>query len=100
MPLHQPRSLVRRSDAPEHSEDVVRTREALQELVQTEGWKLFVMHTARSYQGEGYRGRMATALNKSGDNTDARVVHQTSLEILRLLQWPEEQLRQLTGDPE
>lgn len=97
--LHRPRSLVRHSDAP-RSEDIIKEREALQELVQTAGWRMFVAKATREYQGAGYHQKMGTALTDNNDNLKARVVHQTALEMMRLMQWPSDRLRELTGDKE
>jgi hypothetical protein len=95
--LHRPRTLsaVSRSDAP-RSAEATQIREALQELLQSEGWKVFLLHVAREYQGAGYHARMGTAL-KNADNLEARVVHQTALELARVCQWPEDHVRALSG---
>ena len=97
MALHRPRTLsaVPRSDAP-RSAEAAHVREALQELLQSEGWKLFVLHVAREYQGDGYRARMGSAL-KNADNLEARVVHQTTMELAKIFQWPQDQVQALGG---
>jgi hypothetical protein len=87
---------VSRSDAP-RSEDIVQEREALQELVQTNGWRLFVLRALREHEGVGYVARMGTALT-GNDPLAPKVVHQTSLELKRLLQWPEQRLAELNGE--
>jgi hypothetical protein len=94
--LHQARTLARpRSDAP-RSEDIVKEREALAELIRTEGWRMFLVRALREWEGAGYVSRMDAALNSS-DPTAAKVVHKTALELKRMLQWPEDRLREL-GD--
>jgi hypothetical protein len=57
---------------------------------------LFVLHVAHEYQGDGYRARMGTAL-KNTDNLEARVVHQTAMELAKLLQWPQDHVQALGG---
>jgi hypothetical protein len=101
MALHTPRVLNRRSvpaGEPHSSDDVIKLREALYELVNSDGWNRFVLHALDNYQGDGYRLKMAAALSKSGDNSDARVVHQACLEVVRLLQWPNDKLAELSGE--
>ena len=95
--LHQPRSLVRRSDV-RHNEDIVKEREALQELVGTVGWRMFIAKATRDYQGESYHAQMGRAFESGTDNLEARVVHRTAIEVLRLLAWPTNRLRELSGD--
>ncbi len=81
------------------SVDSTRIREALEEMVRTEGWRIFQAHAIREWKGEGFHSRIGTAL-KSPDPLAAKVVHETSLSIFRLLQWPADQIVDLKGDPE
>lgn len=78
------------------SGDDTKRREALEELIGTEGWRIYTAHCAREWAGQGYVTRMRTALG-SGDIVDSRVVDRTALEIVRLLQWPQDQVGSLKG---
>lgn len=75
------------------SADVTSRREALQELVQTPGWGLFVQHVLQEWQNVGYVQRMGAALAK--DDIEPKVVHRTAQEMLRLLQWPADEIAAL-----
>lgn len=75
--------------------DISKKREALEELIRTPGWQYFVAHTLSEWQGRGYVVRMGTALQK--DAVAPQVVHQTALEMVRLLEWPANQVRELKG---
>lgn len=68
-------------------------REALEELVQTPGWGLFVRHVQEEFSGAGYMTRMGLALD-GPDPLAPKVLHKTAQEMLRLIAWPESQLRQ------
>lgn len=78
--------------------EIVAKREALEELVRTEGWQYFVAHTLNEWKGEGYVARMGTAL-AADDRIHPQVVHRTAMEMVRLLEWPNEQIRELKGVP-
>ena len=78
------------------SRELVKKREALQELLQTEGWHYFVRHVLNECRGDGYVSRMGTAL-LSNDPVAAKVVHQSMQEVLRLLDWPKNQVQDLKG---
>lgn len=75
--------------------DATKRREALEELMQSEGWQVFRGHVLAEWQGKGYVNRMGLALAK--DPTAPQVVHGTALEIVRLLEWPGTQVRDLKG---
>jgi hypothetical protein len=82
---------------PETADEVVRQREALEELVGTEGWRIFVAHVRREWEGPGYRSRMAAALGLAGGTIEPTVIHRTSTELLRVIQWPTDQIAELKG---
>jgi hypothetical protein len=82
---------------PDNVSEVVRTREALEELVKSEGWRIFVTYTASQFQGRGYVTRMKGALGSTEPGLNAKVVDKTADEIVRLLQWPHDQVNELKG---
>lgn len=92
--LNRPHVQLR--EEPETTNEVVREREALEELIQTPGWRIFLAHAAQEWEGRGYRQRIKTAL-ASMDPLSARVVDRTADEIFRLLKWPEAQINDLKG---
>lgn len=75
------------------SADVVRTREALEEMVATDGWRIFHTYVTREWEGVGYKARMRAALAK--DDIEPKVIDRVSDELLRLLQWPTDTLAEL-----
>lgn len=79
------------------TQDVAAKREALEELIQTDGWRYFVSHIAAEWQGNGYVARMRTALSKN-DLLEPKVVDRAAQEISRLIQWPIDQVRELKGN--
>lgn len=87
------------SQADESRQDVTRRREALEELIRSEGWQVFVAYARREWEGVGYKQRMGVALS-GPDPEAAKVTHRASLEIMRLLQWPKDQVDTLKGDSE
>lgn len=82
-------------EQPDRVADVVQKREALEDLLTSEGWQYLLSHVAHEWEGSGYKARMRQAL--SNDITDAKVVDRTAQEIFRLLQWPSDQVRDLKG---
>ena len=76
--------------------DVVSKREALEELLQTPGWELFRQYIHSECRGIGYANQMGTALTTK-DPIEPHVVHRTALKVLRLLEWPANQVRELKG---
>lgn len=81
------------------STDVVNRREALEELIKSDGWKYFLAHVGHEWQGLGYMQRMRTALTKDfgADSIEPKVVDRTAQEVIKLLQWPSDQVRDLKG---
>jgi hypothetical protein len=70
-------------------------REALEDLLRSEGWRIFLERVYQEWQGPGYFARMGTAL-KAADPLEAKVVHKTSLEVTGMLQWPKARLAELS----
>jgi hypothetical protein len=84
----QPRSL-----------EIVKEREALEELIGSRGFQIFLRHAYHEWRGEGFHARMTVAFGKP-DGVEPRVMHKASLEILRLLQWPRDRVTELKGHVE
>ena len=84
-----------RQDAP-RSADLTKIREDLEELLGTRGWEIFKAHVLNEYRGAGYVARMGTAL-ATKDTVEPQVVHRTALEMVRLLDWPTNKVRDLKG---
>lgn len=74
-------------------------REVLEELLRSEGWKIFVRRVADEWRGDGYFARMGTAV-ASPDPMVAKVVHAVSLEVERVIQWPKTRVEHLGGKVE
>ncbi len=73
-----------------------REREALEELVQTEGWRFFERHLREKWTGPGFLARLGSAFDP--DPQAAKVLYLTAGEVLHEMQWPEYRLRELVGD--
>jgi hypothetical protein len=67
----------------------VERREALEELLGTPGWAIFVQHVLNEWQGQGLIHRLSA-------NFDP-VLLRTGQELVRVLQWPTDQVRDLKG---
>jgi hypothetical protein len=78
------------------SEDATREREALEDLLKSDGWAVFQRRVLAEWAGEGYFSRMGAAV-QSDDPLAAKVVHRVSLEIQRGLQWPVDRVKALRG---
>lgn len=85
---------------PDSVVSVVREREALEELLKTDGWRTFVSHATKEFRGIGFVHRMKTALKTADPGFEARVVDRVADEVLRLLAWPESQVNELKGQVE
>jgi hypothetical protein len=85
--------------SPASTKEVTEHREALQELIHSEGWAIFCAYARREWEGKGYKSRMAVALEQP-DPLGPKVVHRASMEIVRLLQWPSDQVESLKGEVE
>lgn len=79
------------------TDELVHEREALEELIQSDGWRYFKNRTMEETSGKGYVARMQTALTSS-DIVAAQVVHRTMLEVQRMLQWVPNRINELHGD--
>lgn len=73
-------------------------RECLEELIQSDGWRMFLAYVAEECQGLGYVRRIGLAFEKGG--IEPQVAHRVAQEIVRFVQWPEQQLRDMKGDAE
>lgn len=73
--------------------DPVNEREALQELVASEGWKFVVAKLRLEYQGAGYFQRMQTALEKG--SKEARVLNETAKAVLAFITYPQMRINDL-----
>lgn len=78
------------------SEDVAHEREVLEELLHSEGWIVFVRRVQAEWRGDGYFARMGIAL-KSDDPLAPKVIHNTSIEVERMIQWPLDRVKALKG---
>ena len=87
---------VRLDVSPRSSNSIVREREALEELVKTEGWSIFLQHCTTEFKGGGYFARMGAAIN-TNDPLAPKVLHRAALEIERLANWPMQRLLELQG---
>jgi hypothetical protein len=81
------------------AEAITREREALEVLIQSEGWQYFTAHLTHEWKGPGFVERLGMAF-ASGDPLDAKVLYKASLEGSRMINWPEARIRQLKGDTE
>ena len=84
------------SALPVSSNQVVREREALEELLKTEGWQVFLRHCTDEWKGDGFFQQIGISL-RSNNAVDPAVVHRTALAVERLLQWPVNRLNELQG---
>lgn len=81
---------------PLRSNDLLKEREALEQLLASDGWRVFVRHISREWYGEGYYARMAAVLG--GDSlVDAKAIHLTSLQMKAALDWPKQRVIELDG---
>lgn len=77
------------------SEDIAHEREVLEDLLRSEGWRVFVRHVANEWKGTGYYTRMNTVL-KSPKPEEAILVHQCSEAIITAVMWPDRRIAELT----
>lgn len=76
------------------SDEQIAEREALEELIRTPGWQVYVRAVGREWRGSGYYARMNTVL-KSNNPAEAMVVHRCAEEIVTSLLWPERRIAEL-----
>ncbi len=79
------------------SDDTAKEREALEDLIRSEGWTVFVRHVAKEWKGGGYYARMNTVL-KSASPAEAMVVHRCSEEVITIVTWPDRRIAELIGE--
>lgn len=75
--------------------ELVHEREALEELIHSEGWREYVRHVTHEWTGEGFFARMSTAFGTGVE--EAKIVHRVALELQRSLVWPRERVHELKG---
>jgi hypothetical protein len=80
---------------PTTAEQAAHEREVLEDLVKSEGWRIYVRRCESELKGEGFFARITTALAKN-DPVEPRVVHRTALELAGMLQWPQKRIEELT----
>lgn len=80
---------------PHRSEELSREREALEELLKSDGWIIFAKRVFVEWSGIGYHARMGEALKKPDPAMEAKAVHYTSDQMARMLQWPTDRLNKL-----
>lgn len=79
--------------------ELVHEREQLEEMLQSDGWRIFVRRCADEWRGDGFHKRIGVAVN-SGDAFAPKVAYAVSLEIERMLQWPVDRVKSLKGHTE
>ena len=72
-----------------------KTREALQELVGSDGWQLFRLHVEYEWRGPWFFDLMNAAINA---DMDPLVVMRTAIAVRQAVAWPEEMIRELKGE--
>lgn len=77
-----------------NSAEVSAEREALEDLLKSEGWAVFAHRVEAEWTAAGYFARMSTAL-ASDDPLAPKLIHRTALEMMRMLQWPGDRLAML-----
>lgn len=85
--------------SPVSSEALIEEREALNALLQSDGWKYFKAKVLTEMQGEGYWQRMGTAV-QDPTGVAAKVQHLTSIEVLNMLNYPANRVLELKGQVE
>lgn len=79
------------------SDDITAEREALEDLIGSKGWEIFVRYVAREWKGGGYYARMNSVL-KSNKPEEAILIHRTSEEVLTVVTWPDRRVTDLRGE--
>lgn len=82
------------------SPELAHEREVLEDMLRSEGWRVFVQRVADEWKGDGYHARMGAALQDTADPLSPRVIHRTSIEMERMCQWPVTRVRDLKGSAE
>lgn len=84
---------------PRNSNELTAEREALEELVRSEGWGIFIRRVKAEWSGDGYYARMGAALGVD-DPILPKVIHRTSKEVLAMIEWPRSRVQNLGGRTE
>lgn len=79
------------------SEDLAAEREALEDLIRSEGWRIFRRRTDDEWKRAGYYARMSAVFN-SNMPAEAMVIHRCAEEIDKAVSWPERRVTELKGD--
>lgn len=74
--------------------DITEEREALEDLLQSKGWRVFESYLAREYQGIGYFQKMNTILEGKTPE-EAILLHRTSKELVKAITWPKRRVAEL-----
>lgn len=77
--------------------EIAEEREALEDLLQSKGWRVFENYVATEWQGIGYFHRMNTVLEGAVPQ-EAQVIHRCSKEIVKTVLWPKRRLAELTEE--
>ena len=77
-------------------EAIIREREALEALIQSEGWAVFEDHILREWHGSGLMERIGMSF-QGEDPMRPKVLYETSLQMRRALDWPASRVDQLKG---
>lgn len=77
------------------SNELAEEREALEDMLQSKGWRAFEAYLAREYQGVGYFQKMNTIL-EGKEPEQAILLHRTSKEIVKAMTWPKRRVQELT----
>lgn len=75
--------------------DLAEEREALEDLLQSKGWRILESHIAEEWQGIGYYSRMNSVLESTAPE-EARVIHRCSKEIVKAFTWPKRRVIELS----
>lgn len=74
--------------------EIAEEREALEDLLQSKGWRVFESYVAKEWQGIGYYHRMSGVLN-SLKPEEAILIHKCSVEIVKTVTWPKRRVAEL-----
>ncbi len=75
--------------------EIAEEREALEDMLQSKGWRVFESYVAKEWQGIGYYHRMNGVLSGKTPE-DAILIHKCSKEIVTTVTWPKRRLAELT----
>ncbi len=78
-------------------EDLAAEREALEDLIRSDGWGIFRQRCEVEWKGGGYFARMSAVL-ASPNPQEALVVHRCAIEVDKAVSWPERRVTELKGD--